>query len=180
MLYVISPSWFSYFLHTSLWAIVFRNDYNAAFCVCFLLLLLDLPLSQGVLLLPPTLSFLIPRIVPFIIHPGVDRETGTKRTTATIRLRAKKCITMASSLYADSPASSTSTILDKIEQRWNPNKKRNDYTYHYDLTQIDNDSIDESVVVMDNGVSSRVVLLSCLYRLIVLPPPKFQNVRNCR
>jgi hypothetical protein len=148
MLYAISPNWFSYFLHTSLWAIVFRNDYNAAFCVCFLLLLY-LPLSHGVLLLPPNLSFLIPKLVPFLVHPGVDRETRTKRTTATLRLRAKKCITMASSLYADSPASSTSTILDKIEQRWNPNKKRNDYTYHYNLTQIDNDSIDESVIVTE-------------------------------
>jgi hypothetical protein len=50
---------------------------------------------------------------------------------------------MASSLYADSPASSTRTILDKIEQRWNPNKN------HYDLTQIDNDSIYESVVIKE-------------------------------
>jgi hypothetical protein len=58
---------------------------------------------------------------------------------------------MAFSLYADSPASSTSTILDKIEQRWNPNEKLNDYTYHYDLTQIDNDSIEESVIIMENN-----------------------------
>jgi hypothetical protein len=149
MLYAISPNCFSYFLHTSSWEILFRNDYNATICVCFLLLLLYLPLSHGVLMLPPTISFIILALLPFIIHPGVDQETITKRTTATIRLRENKSITMASSLYADSPASSAPTILDKIEQHWNPNKKRNDYTYHYDLTQIDSGSIYESIVIME-------------------------------
>jgi hypothetical protein len=104
----------------------------------------------------PRRSFVAPNpLLPWsdtrsvLVHPDVDRETRTKRTTSTIRLRANKSITMASPLYADSPASSTATLLDKIEQRWNLNEKRHDYTYHYDLTQIDNDSIDESVVIME-------------------------------